>query len=195
MSLWRRIYKERRAIVLPLLVLLGVDAAILALGVFPLSRSVASLETAADDAGTALLKARLIERQARDAVASRGRADQELSRFYVDILPANAGAARKVFSSLEGAAAESGLTFQRSQFDEAEVRDSRLARMTEKITLVGEYPNIRKFLYTVETAPEFVIIERVALSQAEDLQSGNSGRLDVTLDVATYYTAAPPATR
>ena len=42
MSLWRRIYLERRAVVLPLVVLLVANVAALALAVFPLKRSVAS---------------------------------------------------------------------------------------------------------------------------------------------------------
>lgn len=180
---------------LPLLVALALDVAVLALGVFPLSRHAASLEAEAQNAGMNLLKARVIEKQATDAVASRGRADQELSRFYVDILPANAAAARKVIALLQGTAADSGLVFQRSQLEEAEVKDSQLVRMSAKITLLGDYANIRRFLYAVETASEFVVIERVALSQAADLRSANSGRLEVTLDVATYFVASPPAAR
>ncbi len=70
------------------------------------------------------------------------------------------------------------------------MKDSQLERMSDKVTLVGDYQNIRKFLYTVETAPQFVVIERVGLSQATDLRSTNSGRLEVTLDVATYYLAS-----
>jgi len=193
MKLWRRVYHERRVVMLPLLVLLALDAAMIALGVFPLSRYVARLEDDARNAGTNLLRARVLEKQARDAVASRARADQELSRFYVDILPPTGSAARKVFSVLQQTADDSGLKFERGQFDEVEEKESRLVRMSGKVTLTGNYPNIRNFLYAVETAPEFVIIERVALSQAADLGSGSSGRLDVTLDVATYFLATPPA--
>jgi Tfp pilus assembly protein PilO len=190
MSLWRRVYEERRAIMLPLLVLIALDAAVLAIGVFPLSRVVGGLEADAQNANTNLLKARVFEKQTRDAVSSRSRADEELTRFYVDILPANASAARKVFSVLQQTAATSGLRFQRSTYDETEVQGSRLIRMTQKVTLLGDYAGFRKFLYAAETAPEFVVIERVALSEAGDTRSANSAQLDVTLDVATYFLAA-----
>jgi len=58
------------------------------------------------------------------------------------------------------------------------------------VTLVGDYQNIRRFLYAVETAREFLVVERVALSQATDLKAGNTGALEVTLDIATYYLGA-----
>jgi Tfp pilus assembly protein PilO len=189
MSLWRRVYVERRAVILPLLVLLVANLTMLALAVLPLSENVSSLHGEALNATTTLLKARLVDKQAREARASKDRAGQELKKFYVDILPANASAARKLVSFLEHTAGESGLQFLRSQLEESDVKDSQLERMSGKVTLVGDYQNIRKFLYAVETAQQFVVIERVGLSQAADLRSTNSGRLEVTLDLATYYLA------
>jgi Tfp pilus assembly protein PilO len=196
MRLWRRVYKERRRVMLPLVVLLAVDAAMLTLAVLPLAQSVSRLEADAQTAETNLLQARLLERQAKDALASRGRADQELSRFYVDILPGNPTAARKMISFVERTAGETGLVFRRSnQPESAELEDSQLARMSVKITLLGGYTSIRQFLHAIEIAPEFVVIEQVGLSEAADLRSAESGQLEVTLDVATYYLVSPPATR
>jgi Tfp pilus assembly protein PilO len=188
-SLWRRVYVERRAVILPLLVVLVANIGVLGLAVVPLSRSVAGLEAEATDATFTLRKAQLADRQAKDARASKERADQELKKFYAEILPKNFTAARKLvaLSFLDRIARELGLTFQRSQVTPADVRDSQLKRIGAKVTLSGDYQNIRKFLYAVETAEEFVIIERVTLSQAGDLRTNNSGALEVTLDVATYY--------
>ena len=187
MNLWRRIYREQSTVVVPSLVLLLVGAAIFGLGVFPLSANVASLQGDAQNASTGLLRARLLEKQAKDASGSKTRADEELHKFYGEILPANATGARRVMSFLERTAEADGLRFEHSQLEESEVKDSQLLRMTGKVTLVGEYPNIRKFLYSVETAEEFVVVESVGLSQTTDLRSANSVRLEVTLDVATYY--------
>lgn len=191
MSLWRRIYQERRRVMLPLTALIVANLAVLALAVFPLSQHVAGLEIEAENATTNLLKARLLEKQARDASASKQLADTELKKFYIDILPANARAAQRVITFLERTAGESGLVFEHIQLEESEVKDSQLLRMSGKVTLSGEYQNIRKFLYTVETAEEFIVIERVGLTQAADLRTANTGRLQVALDVATYYLAAP----
>jgi Tfp pilus assembly protein PilO len=186
-SLWRRIYLERRAAILPLLVLFVANVVMLALVVLPLTKSVSSLRDDAQNVTTSMLKARLVDKQAKDARASKDRADRELRKFYMDILPTNAAGARKLVSFLEHTALDSGLQFQRSQVEESGVKDSQLERMSDKVTLVGDYQNIRKFLYAVETSPHFVVIERVGLSQAADVRSVNSGRLEVTLDIATYF--------
>ena len=87
MSLWRRVYAERRAVVLPLLVALVANVAVLALGVFPLERSVAGAETAALDAKSDLANARREDMQAKTARTSMERGDVELKKFYAEILP------------------------------------------------------------------------------------------------------------
>ena len=62
---------------------------------------------------------------------------------------------------------------------------ARAGRQPAEVTLVGEYSDIRRFLYEVETAEEFLIIEKVALSQPNAAQGG--GQLEVALSVATYF--------
>ncbi len=195
MSLWRRVYRERRAVLLPLLAFVGLGVALLVLAVGPLAHIVSSLRDQTQIADTNLLRARLVQKQAQDAVKSKTRADQELSRFYSDILPPSPKAALKVISSLQRTADDAGLVFQRQQLSPEPVKASPLVRLAGTVTLLGDYASIRKFLYAVETAPEFVIIERVGLSRAADLQSANTGRLEVTLDVATYYLMNEPAAR
>jgi Tfp pilus assembly protein PilO len=196
MNLWRRIYVERRGVALPLLLALVANVAVLVLVVAPLAKIVSSLEDEATNTTFVLRKAQLAERQAKDARASKDRADVELKKFYSSVLPADAIAARKLvaLSFLDHAARDAGLTYQRSSADQTDIKDSQLERVTAKVTLVGDYASIRKFLYAVETAEEFVVIERVAVSQAADLHA-NTGALEVTLDVATYYrpAAAPGA--
>jgi hypothetical protein len=58
------------------------------------------------------------------------------------------------------------------------IKDSRLIRVSGTVTLVGDYANIRRFLYEVETAQEFVVIERVALSEANSTQNDNAAGID-----------------
>ena len=55
MSLWRRVVRERRTIVLPVVVLVIAAIGTLLLGVFPLRRHVASLEEAAINLGASRL--------------------------------------------------------------------------------------------------------------------------------------------
>ncbi len=189
MSLWRRVYAERRAVILPILVAVVASVGVLAAGVLPLVRSVSALQQESADAAFRLNSAKLADTQAKAAQASKTRADQELTTFYTNVLPADFPSARRLMLAfLEQTARASGLTFERGQSAQpTDLKDSQLERVTAKVTLVGDYQNIRKFLYAVETAPEFVIVERVGLAQAADLKATATGTLEVTLDVATYY--------
>jgi len=187
MSLWRRIYEERRAIILPLVIVLVVNAAVLGLVVWPLQNSVAAAEVQSAEATAALADARRLEKQAREAQSSKERATQELQKFYGEVLPKNLHTAENTTGLwLTQAAKDAGLVFKGSHFEYTEVRDSRLSRAYTKVTLQGRYPNIRKFLYAVETAQEFIVVERVELAQQGDQPSAN-GLLEVQLLVATYF--------
>ncbi len=188
MNLWRRVYQERRALVVPVVALVLANLAVLALVVLPLMQNVRTLEANAETAGTNLLRARVLDKQGKDTLGSKDRADQELKKFYIEILPGSESGARKVMSFLSRTAQENGLVFNRKSQDRQEVKESQLVRVAGSVTLTGTYANIRKFLYAIETAEEFVVIERVGLAQAAELRSAaGAGRLEVDLDVATYY--------
>jgi Tfp pilus assembly protein PilO len=192
MSVWRRIYEERKRVVLPLLLILAVNAVVFVVVILPLRQNVGASTSARDEARFALATAQLRERQARDAKASRERADQDLRRFYTEILPPNqATATRATNVWLQQAAIADGLQFTSSNASQTAVRDSRLSRATSTVSLRGQYQNIRQLLHAVESAEEFIIIERVELSQNELSPSGAGGVLNVQLQVATYYPTEP----
>ena len=120
------------------------------------------------------------------AQQSRDRAEAELRRFYGQILPADLQSASQLtYSWLDRVARESGVEYARSTFKEDEIRESRLKRWTAKAKLVGDYASVRKFLYAVETAEEFVIIEEVGLTQFEATRGGEL--LELELSLATYF--------
>jgi hypothetical protein len=56
------------------------------------------------------------------------------------------------------------------------------------MVLLGAYPDMRDFMYRLETAPEFVVIDNVQL----DEDSTGDGSLVVTLDLSTYYRGETP---
>jgi Tfp pilus assembly protein PilO len=160
--------------------------------ILPLRQNVGASTSARDEARFALATAQLRERQARDAKASRERADQDLRRFYTEILPPNqATATRATNVWLQQAAIADGLQFTSSNASQTVVRDSRLSRATSTVSLRGQYQNIRQLLHAVESAEEFIIIERVELSQNELSPSGAGGALNVQLQVSTYYPTEP----
>jgi Tfp pilus assembly protein PilO len=190
MSLWRRVYDERRAVALPLVVFLIANVAILALAVFPLRRSVAGYENDSQDATLKLAKARAENKEVTAARVRKEEADEELKKFYSDVLPDQAGAVKLVLFWVGQAARDAHVQFESSQTDHEPIRESRLERVSCRLTLRGDYQDIRRFLYNLETAQPFVIIEKVELAQQGTALSNANGTLEVGLDVATYFAGA-----
>ncbi len=188
MTLWRRVYVERRAVVLPLLILLGINAVLYAGVVWPLRQSVKTASSERDDARFALANAQLRHKQAKDAVADRERADRDLQHFYQEVLPRDqATATRATNVWLAQAAKADGLVFTSSSASQTPERESTLTKATTTVSLLGVYPNIRRFLHAVEAAEEFIIIDRVELSESEQNRPGAGTPLSVQLLVSSYY--------
>jgi Tfp pilus assembly protein PilO len=80
-------------------------------------------------------------------------------------------------------AENANLTYQRGSVREEQDEDSRLARLRLTMVLAGSYSDVRRFIYQLETAPEFVVIEHVALAQGQE----RSSPLVLNLEVSTYY--------
>jgi hypothetical protein len=190
MSLWRRVYQERRRVVLPLAVALVANVAALALVVLPLKRAVVGAQEASLAAAMNLASARSEDMHAKAARTSMERGDLELKKFYAEILPPDYSGTIDVLNYyLCDAAEEVRLACRSGEYDREDVRDSSLTKVTGRITLTGDYGNIRQFLYNLETAKEFVVIERVELSQANTVKATTA--LEVSLSVATYYLREP----
>jgi hypothetical protein len=186
MSLAGRIFAERRAVMVPLVLFLGANVGVLLGVVWPMQRAVNGADEARYQATMSLAAARKIETEWKAKRSSKDRADLELRKFYSEILPTSFAGARGVANFfLQTVAAESKLVLRSGQWEPAPLKDSRLTRVSGTVTLLGDYASVRRFLYEVETAQEFVVIERVELSEANSTQNDN--RLELTLSVATYY--------
>ena len=61
--------------------------------------------------------------------------------------------------------------------------DSLLARLQVTMLLRGAYRDIRGFIHAIETAPEFLIIDEVALRQGDEAEAGEV----LGLGLSTYY--------
>ena len=189
MSLWRRIFAERRSVLVPLIVLIVIDVLLIAAGLLPLKRAVTTDTAAAEAArfSTALSTQRL--RQMQGARSSRDRAEKELSTFYGKVLPTNQPAAsRLVLLEVSKLARENNLTLKGRTWEDAPMKDGGLQRLTTKVELIGDYAAIRRFLYDVETSEAFLAIRSVQLSQAAlASQQQNTGQLQLAVEIATYY--------
>ena len=186
--LMRRLLREHRAWVWPLVVLLGVNTVALVAGVVPMSRSVRSSEVRASSAAA---DAEVAAKELEEAAAARdGRdtATRELSAFYDDVLPRDVAAARRLLQLRVAQLARAhGVTFFRSAASPDKMRDSDLSRLQASISLVGRYRDVRDFLYELETAEDFVVVDSIVLAEGQDA----TGPLDLTLTVSTYFKAIP----
>lgn len=181
-----RVFDEKRGLILPMAVALVVNAAVYGFVVYPLSKKVAGGEQAAAVSAAALNAARRDHAAARATVAGKGQADRELQKFYSEVLPPDVGGARRItFLRIEQLATQAGLRLERETSSPQPQRDSSLVKFTYTAALSGEYRNIRRFIHDLETAPEFLVLENVQLSQSEAANRG----LNVTVQIATYYRA------
>ena len=192
--LWKRIFAERRSVLVPLLALLVIDVALLGGVVWPLKKVVASDTEAADAAkfATALATQRAI--QMRNARTSRDRAEQELAKFYGQVLPTSQPAASAVLNlDIAKLARQNNLVLGARGWDDELIKDSTLQRLITKVELTGDYASVLHFIYDVETSPSFLAIRSVQLSQAlQQRQQQNSGQLQLALEIVTYYRVPVP---
>ena len=180
-----RVFREKRMLIWPLVLVLIANVVLFALVVYPLSQKVAAGEQDANAAATALAAARRDHQHAQATVSGKGQADAELARFYQEVLPPDLSGARRItFLPIEQLAKASNLRTERQSSESEIVRDSTLAKLTQVAVLSGDYRDIRRFIHKLETAPEFIVLENVTLIQNE---SGAERVLTVTLQIATYY--------
>lgn len=182
----RRILIEKRVFFLVLAVAVLVNAALCGLVVYPLSVRVAG---AAGRAASALDAERAAGRDhdtAKATVSGKDRAQTELKKFYQDVLPADLAAARRItYLRLAQLARESNVRAERRSYEEQHERESTLIRLHMTMVLQGDYASLRRFIYRLESAPDFVVIDNVALSQRND----PNAPLLLTLSLSTYFRA------
>jgi uncharacterized protein (UPF0333 family) len=182
----RRIFEEKRHLIYPLIVVLIVNAALFAVVVYPLSRKVAAGEEAAQAANVASTAARRDFQSATNTVKGKVAADAELKKFYGEILPPDQSAARRItYLKLYQLAKKTNVTYERGTNEVIRERESALGKLSTTVMLSGQYRDIRRLIYELETSPEFLILESVSLAQGSDAASP----LNVTVKVATYYRA------
>ncbi len=103
----------------------------------------------------------------RPTRSSRARpdADEELDAFYKKVLPSDMTSARRMtYASLPALARKTGVRYEtRTTTIETGDRAGHLEKMSIRMVLEGDYDNLRQFIYALEVAPEFVIIDDVTL--------------------------------
>jgi len=185
MTLFKRILVEKRAIVVPLVIAALVNVGVYALVVHPLNVKAATATERAASAADALKAAERDEASARALVTGKSRADEELATFYDRMLPGSLSAARNMTYTRVPALAQKAnvrMVSRHEAPDPTTVKEGRVGRLQTRVVLQGDYEGIRRFIYALETAAEFVIIDDVSLAQAEANKP-----LTLTLELSTYY--------
>jgi Tfp pilus assembly protein PilO len=184
MTLLRRILVERRSAIVPLLAALVINVLAYFLVVYPLGVKSATAKERADSAAISLRAAEQDLAAARARVTGKARAEQDLGVFYQKVLPVDMSAARRLtFTSIPTLARQANVRYEGRQFqDETAKAGEGLGHLKIRMALEGEYENLRRFIYELETAPEFVIIDDVTLTQGEANKP-----LTLTLELSVYY--------
>lgn len=188
MSLRQRILEEKRRLIYPVVTVLLLNVGLYLAVIYPLSMKVTANEQSAQVARDAANAARREYEAARNTVSGKAAADAELKKFYSEVLPPDVSAAQRVtYLKIQQLAQKSNVTYERASNEVTRDQDSTLGKLSTTVTLSGQYRDIRNFIHQLETAPEFLILETVALSQGAEKTSA----LAVTVKVSIYYQAGP----
>lgn len=182
-----RVMAEKRGLILPLVLAVIANVLLSALVVFPLGRQVASAQDEARVRHELLYRAQADYKSAKATVAGKQQADFALQKFYKDVLPASAGIARKLtYTRLAQLARQANVSLEHGNNAVKHEKGSQLSKLTTTYTLSGNYRDVRRFIYSLETAPEFIVLENIGLTSASGEQPQNRG-LAMSLEIATYF--------
>ena len=186
----RRVVTENRGLLVTLSVALAANVLAYLLVVRPLELKSSGAADRAAAAALSLGGAEGDVAQADALVKSKARADEELDSFYKNVLPSDMTAARRMtYAGLPALARKAGVQYEaRTTRVERVDHDGDLERMIIRMVLQGDYASLRQFIYALEVAPEFVILDSVTL-----VEEPGDTPLRLTIDVSTYYRLAPNA--
>ena len=190
MTLGRRVFVEKRALVLPLVIAALANLAVYGLVVYPLRAKSRGAATRATNAVTSLKAAEADFASAKELVNGKARAEEELTTFYGKVLPADQLAAlRLTYGPLPLLAKKANVKILSRRWNaDTDKKDTRLARLVVGVALEGDYEAFRRFIYDLETAPEFVIVDDLKIAMVDEKKP-----LVFSLELSTYYPADPHA--
>jgi hypothetical protein len=184
----RRIFDEKRRIMLPVLGGLALNIVLYVAFVYPLGIRVRNTEAQAQTAAQALQTAERDDAAARGAAQERERTDAALKAFYKEVLPSGfAQAQQTTFLRVTQIAEQHKLQPSRRDTDREIDKEGSLVRMRTSMSLRGNYEDIRLFIYQVESGTDFIVIDSVVLRQGTEPGSP----LTLDLGLSTYYRARP----
>lgn len=187
----KRIFEEKRRVALPLGIAIVTNVLLYALVVYPLGvKSAGAADRAAAAAGARQAAERDLQ-GARALISGKARAEEELNAFYKKVLPASVSAAQRLtYQPVVSIARRNNVSYVNRVYEDPEEQRPEggrtlgvsLMRLTTRVVLQGDYEDIRAFIYELERAPEFVVIDEVTL-----LEAGEAEPVALTVSLSTYY--------
>jgi Tfp pilus assembly protein PilO len=191
MILIRRILIEKRIPIAIVAGAIGLDVALYVFAIYPWTIKVTNADQRAESAERALVSIQQNYVAALKTTETKEKADAKLHDFYVNILPRDHAAARSItLQRLSELSADADLMLDRRTSVSQNGDGTALTTLRTTMLLTGEYQNIRDFIYSLETAREFIIIEQVSLSKKTE----GALLLTLTLEISTYYWTGEGAT-
>jgi len=190
-TLLKRILDEKRAIIVPLVIAALLNVVAYALVVYPLGVKSTGAADRAEAAARDLKAADRDQAVARALVTAKSRAEQALTTFYLKVLPADLPAARRMtYARLPALARSTNVKYEERRFEvEQGSKTARLGHLRIRMVLQCDYESFRNFIYELESAPEFIIIDDVSLAQTDPAKP-----LALTLEMSTYFRASSDGT-
>jgi type IV pilus assembly protein PilO len=186
MTLMQRVLKEKRHLIVPLVLFAIANVVLYVVVVFPLGRQVVSAQAEANLQHQQVNAARFDLKMAKATVSGKTQADVNLQKFYKDVLPADPAIARRItYTRLAQLAHQANVKLEHGVNGISPIKGSALSKLTTTYSLSGDYRDVRRFIYSLETAPEFIVLENVSLTSAGEQQASRS--LAVNLALATYF--------
>ncbi len=179
-----RVLREQQRWLIPLTAIIVINIGVLLGVVLPMARSVDAGERRGTVAAKSLADATTDFKDAQATRDGQAQATTDLATFYKQVLPTDVASARRITHvKLSQMARAHEVTFERSQANIEDLKDSQLDRLQMSYELAGNWDDIRKFIYEIETGEEFIVIDNVLLAEGAD---GNAP-LSLTLEVSTYF--------
>jgi hypothetical protein len=184
----KRIFDEKRRLVIPVAAGLALNVILYAGVVYPLSVRVRTADQRARTAEQTLAAAQREDQAARGLVQGRDRTDTALQSFYKRVLPTSRANARQItYLRLAQLADEHHLKSSRRSTAVEPNPQGGLQRLRFTMALEGSYDDVRRFIYQLESGTDFIVIDGVSLTEGAE----PGGPLQLTLNLSTYFQPEP----
>jgi hypothetical protein len=180
----KRAFDEKRRLMIPVAAGLALNVILFVGVVYPLRARMHYAQEREALAASQLLAAQREDRSERGLLDGKARTDTALQSFYRDVLPTSLAGARSItYLRLDQLAEEHHLLLPHRTLEPEPNPKGALRRVRISMALQGNYDDVRRFIYDLETGSDFVVIDGVSMTQSGEPQ----GPLELTLNLSTYY--------